>query len=133
MPAEINIYNPEALGPPMGQYTHVTRVRANEFVFVAGMLSGDAAGTLPKLLHRNIFRRIPKRVDGVHRRKLEHDHRSRIWLALQQLNFSGSNGKLPAEFHDERNDGVAILLVLLFVADGTLDHEIASHASPVAD
>src|SRR5580693_1050964 len=46
MSAEINIYNPEELGPPMGQYTHVTRVRANEFLFVAGMLSGDAAGNV---------------------------------------------------------------------------------------
>jgi len=44
--AEINIYNPEELGPPMGQYTHVTRVRANEFLFIAGMLSGDAAGNI---------------------------------------------------------------------------------------
>src|SRR5258708_27555289 len=44
MSAEINIYNPEELGPPMGQYTHVTRVKANEFLFVAGMLSCDAAG-----------------------------------------------------------------------------------------
>src|ERR1700741_3080266 len=46
MSAEINIYNPEALGPPMGQYTHVTRVKANEFLFIAGMLSGDAAGNV---------------------------------------------------------------------------------------
>jgi enamine deaminase RidA (YjgF/YER057c/UK114 family) len=46
MSAEINIYNPEELGPPMGQYTHVTRVKANEFLFVAGMLSGDAAGNV---------------------------------------------------------------------------------------
>jgi len=44
--AEINIYNPEELGPPMGQYTHVTRVRASEFLFIAGMLSGDAAGNI---------------------------------------------------------------------------------------
>ena len=46
MPTEINIYNPEQLGPPMGQYSHVTRVRANEFLFVAGMLSADAAGNI---------------------------------------------------------------------------------------
>jgi enamine deaminase RidA (YjgF/YER057c/UK114 family) len=46
MSAEINIYNPEELGPPMGQYTHVTRVKANEFLFIAGMLSGDAAGNV---------------------------------------------------------------------------------------
>jgi hypothetical protein len=46
MSAEINIYNPEEFGPPLGQYTHMTRVRANEFLFVAGMLSGDAAGNV---------------------------------------------------------------------------------------
>jgi enamine deaminase RidA (YjgF/YER057c/UK114 family) len=44
--AEINIYNPEELGPPMGQYSHLTRVRANEFLFIAGMLSGDAVGNI---------------------------------------------------------------------------------------
>ncbi len=46
MPAEINIYNPSALGAPLGQYSHVTRVKANEFLFIAGMLSGDAAGNI---------------------------------------------------------------------------------------
>ena len=30
----------------MGQYSHVTRVRASELLFVAGMLSGDAAGNV---------------------------------------------------------------------------------------
>jgi enamine deaminase RidA (YjgF/YER057c/UK114 family) len=44
MPAEIRIYNPQELGSPMGQYSHVTRVRGGEFLFLAGMLSGDAAG-----------------------------------------------------------------------------------------
>ena len=46
MPAEIEIYNPGELGAPMGQYTHVTRVKANEFLFIAGMLSGDSAGNV---------------------------------------------------------------------------------------
>lgn len=46
MSAEINIYNPAELGPPMGQYSHVTRVKAGEFLFIAGMLSGDAAGNV---------------------------------------------------------------------------------------
>ena len=44
MASEIKIYNPEELGPPMGQYTHVTRVKANEFLFIAGMLSGQFQG-----------------------------------------------------------------------------------------
>ena len=46
MPADINIYNPSELGPPMGQYSHVTRVKANELLFIAGMLAGDAAGNI---------------------------------------------------------------------------------------
>jgi hypothetical protein len=44
MPAEIDIYNPKELGPPLGRYAHVTRVKANEFLFIAGMVSGDTAG-----------------------------------------------------------------------------------------
>jgi len=44
--ADISIYNPETLGAPLGQYTHVTRVRANEFLFVAGMLSANPAGEI---------------------------------------------------------------------------------------
>jgi enamine deaminase RidA (YjgF/YER057c/UK114 family) len=42
MAANIEIYNPSELGAPMGQYSHVTRVKANEFLFIAGMLAGDA-------------------------------------------------------------------------------------------
>ena len=39
----IKIYNPESLGKPLGQYSHVTRVKANEFLFIAGMLApGDS-------------------------------------------------------------------------------------------
>ena len=45
MPASINIYNPDALGAPLGQYTHITRVKASEFLFIAGMLSADSKGT----------------------------------------------------------------------------------------
>ena len=63
MSAEINIYNPEELGPPMGQYTHVTRVKANEFLFIAGMLSGDSAGNVIgegdfDLQTRQVFRNV---------------------------------------------------------------------------
>lgn len=46
MTAELTIYNPTELGPPMGQYTHVTRVKASEFLFLAGMLPGDSAGNV---------------------------------------------------------------------------------------
>ena len=41
--AEMRIYNVDALGKPLGQYSHVTRVAAREFLFVAGMLApGDS-------------------------------------------------------------------------------------------
>ena len=40
--ADIRIYNIEALGKPLGQYSHVTRVKAAETLYIAGMLApGD--------------------------------------------------------------------------------------------
>ena len=40
--ADLKIYNPESLGAPLGQYSHVTRVKAGELLFIAGMLApGD--------------------------------------------------------------------------------------------
>lgn len=41
---EINIYNVEALGAPLGQYHHITRVKSSELLFIAGMLSSDRNG-----------------------------------------------------------------------------------------
>ena len=35
----MKIYNVDELGKPLGQYSHVTRVRAGEFLFIAGMLA----------------------------------------------------------------------------------------------
>src|ERR671919_208428 len=41
--AEIRIHNVDAPGKPLGQYSHVTRVKASEFLFIAGMLApGDS-------------------------------------------------------------------------------------------
>lgn len=37
----IKIYNPTTLGTPLGQYSHMTRVRASEFLFLAGMCAVD--------------------------------------------------------------------------------------------
>jgi enamine deaminase RidA (YjgF/YER057c/UK114 family) len=36
--ASIKIYNVEALGKPLGQYSHVARAKAGEHLFIAGML-----------------------------------------------------------------------------------------------
>jgi len=37
--ADIKISNVEALGKPLGQYSHLTRVKASEYLFIAGMLA----------------------------------------------------------------------------------------------
>ena len=37
-------FNPDALGKPLGQYSHLTRVKASEFVFIAGQVGVDRDG-----------------------------------------------------------------------------------------
>jgi len=44
--ADIKILNPDALGKPLGQYSHLTRVKASEFVFIAGQVGVDTTGKL---------------------------------------------------------------------------------------
>ncbi len=44
MKPEIDIYNPDELGAPLGLYKHMTRVKANEFLFIAGQLASNPAG-----------------------------------------------------------------------------------------
>jgi enamine deaminase RidA (YjgF/YER057c/UK114 family) len=40
--AEVDIYNPDTLGPPLGQYSHVARVKAGDMLYIAGMLAPGA-------------------------------------------------------------------------------------------
>jgi len=42
--AEIRIMNVPELGTPLGQYSHLARVKAAEHLYIAGMLSADASG-----------------------------------------------------------------------------------------
>jgi len=46
MNPEIKIYNLRELGTPLGPYSQVARVKANEFLFIAGMVATDARGKL---------------------------------------------------------------------------------------
>jgi enamine deaminase RidA (YjgF/YER057c/UK114 family) len=46
MAAEIAISNPEQLGKPLGPYSHIARVKAAEFVFIAGQVAVDQAGNV---------------------------------------------------------------------------------------
>src|SRR5260370_25849961 len=43
---DIKILNPDALGKPLGQYSHMTRVKASEFLFIAGQVATDRDGKL---------------------------------------------------------------------------------------
>ena len=44
--ADIEIINPDALGKPLGQYSHMTRVKASEFLFIAGEVGVDRNGNV---------------------------------------------------------------------------------------
>ena len=39
--ADIKILNPDVLGKPLGQYSQITRVKAGEYLFIAGQLAAD--------------------------------------------------------------------------------------------
>src|SRR5262249_12214579 len=41
---EITIHNPDALGKPLGQYSQIARVKASEFLFIAGQVATDRSG-----------------------------------------------------------------------------------------
>ena len=41
---DIKIFNPDGLGKPLGQYSQVTRVKASEFLFIAGQVGADKNG-----------------------------------------------------------------------------------------
>src|ERR1700722_9115156 len=43
---EIKFENPAALGKPLGQHSHMTRVKASEYLFIAGQVAVDTAGTV---------------------------------------------------------------------------------------
>jgi enamine deaminase RidA (YjgF/YER057c/UK114 family) len=39
--------NPDGLGKPLGQYSHITRVKASEFLFIAGQTGVGPDGVTP--------------------------------------------------------------------------------------
>ena len=45
--ADIKILNPDALGKPLGQYSQITRVKASEFLFIAGQVGASKDGHTP--------------------------------------------------------------------------------------
>jgi enamine deaminase RidA (YjgF/YER057c/UK114 family) len=45
--AQIQIINPDTLGKPLGQYSQLTRVKASEFLFIAGQVGANKDGKSP--------------------------------------------------------------------------------------
>jgi len=43
---DIKMINPDALGKPLGQYSQMTRVKASEFLFIAGQVGVDKIGNV---------------------------------------------------------------------------------------
>src|ERR1700704_3384834 len=43
----IQILNPDSLGKPLGQYSQITRVKASEFLFIAGQVGAERDGKTP--------------------------------------------------------------------------------------
>ena len=44
--ADIKIINPDALGKPLGQYSQITRVKASEYLYIAGQVGVGKDGKL---------------------------------------------------------------------------------------
>ena len=45
--ANIQFLNPDGLGTPLAPYSNVTRVKASEFLFIAGQVGMDKSGKTP--------------------------------------------------------------------------------------
>ena len=45
---DIKYLNPPELGQPLGQYSHMTRVKASEFLFIAGQVRTGKDGKVPE-------------------------------------------------------------------------------------
>jgi enamine deaminase RidA (YjgF/YER057c/UK114 family) len=43
---DVKLLNPDALGQPLGQYSHMARVKAAEYLFIAGQVAVDKAGNV---------------------------------------------------------------------------------------
>ncbi len=44
---DIKIINPDTLGKPLGQYSQLTRVKASEFLFIAGQVGVTRTASSP--------------------------------------------------------------------------------------
>jgi hypothetical protein len=104
---DIKILNPDVLGKPLGQYSQITRVKASEFLFIAGQVGADNNGkaaddfdaqcvqTFANIVRPEVLGQAFER-DGVHR----------LWcppvfakLALSQAQFRRCFRAAPIRRH----------------------------------
>jgi enamine deaminase RidA (YjgF/YER057c/UK114 family) len=45
--ADVKLINPDTLGAPMGQYSHIARVKAGDLLFIAGQVGAGKDGKAP--------------------------------------------------------------------------------------
>jgi len=45
--ATIQLLNPDSMGKPIAPYSNIARVKASEFLFIAGQIGADTAGKVP--------------------------------------------------------------------------------------
>jgi len=45
--ANIQLLNPDSMGKPIAPYSNIARVKASEFLFIAGQIGADTAGKVP--------------------------------------------------------------------------------------
>ena len=69
---DIKIFNPDTLGKPLGQYSQITRVKASEFVFIAGQVGADRDGKVGEDFDAQCAPRLCQHRDGaeIGRRRL---------------------------------------------------------------
>ena len=44
--ADIKFFSPDTLGKPLGQYSQITRVKAQEYIYIAGQVGANRAGAI---------------------------------------------------------------------------------------
>jgi len=45
--ANIQLLNPDSMGKPIAPYSNIARVKASEFLFIAGQIGADTSGKVP--------------------------------------------------------------------------------------
>jgi hypothetical protein len=87
----------------------------------------DSSSSLAQFLDRHIVGRVPEGVNGLHRGKLKHNHRSRVMLAFQHLDLCTSRSEFSTKASDEGNDCLTVLPILGVVRNGGLNNKICRH------